>query len=175
MKQFLSVLIFLFLTVSSAHAIIINGDTTGEPTWNRPIQGGPTLSGVGTAVPYEVTAFSVDTSGSYLLEIITATSSWDTYLHLYTSFDPLDQLTGLIDGNDDGGIGFLSSLTSSLTSGTNYYAVVSGFSNSSFGSYSLEITGPGNVSVPTPTTLALMFLGVIGLGYSRRKHKYFSN
>ena len=54
---------------SMAGLLTVNGDTTGGPTFNRPIDNGNSapnsLSGVGTAVRYEITAFHVNTSGSY--------------------------------------------------------------------------------------------------------------
>jgi hypothetical protein len=79
------------------------GDTTGQPTWNRPIAGVPptSLSGVGTAVRYDVLSFNVDIAGSYLFN---GTSTYDNYGFLYQgAFDPAAQFTNVIIGNDDDG------------------------------------------------------------------------
>ena len=75
----------------------------------------------------------------------TTVASFDTYLHLYqTSFDPNAQLTNLVAGDDDGGAGLLSLINAAsdgpFTPGQ-YIVVVSGFSNGSFGTYTLEING----------------------------------
>jgi hypothetical protein len=163
---------FLAAPVSAAEVI---GDTTGEPTWNRPIGSGPSLSGVGTATPYDVISFNVDAAGDYVFSL---TSAFDNYLHLYQgSFDPNNQLANLLIGDDDGGGGLNASFNFGLLSGTSYFAIVSGFSNNSFGAYNLAITGPGNVSiggaVPEPTTWAMMLLGfgLIGGAMRRKKSK----
>ncbi len=117
----------------------ISGDTTGGPTFNRPIGGGPSLSGIGTNVPYQVIPFTVGADGSVRAETVAA--SYDTYLFVYTAFNPATPIAGLVDGDDDGGAGLLSRIDTNLVAG-NYLAVVSGFSNSSFGTFDLEIEGP---------------------------------
>lgn len=164
------------LVAAPASAAEIVGDTTGNPTWNRPVGGGPGLSGVGTATPYEAIPFTVDAAGNYVLALSALTANFDIYLHLYqNSFDPNNQLSNLLAGNDDGGPGLDSLLNFGLATGTSYFAVVSGFSNSDFGSYRLAVTGPGNVSiggaVPEPTTWAMMLIGFGFVGGAMRSAK----
>jgi len=74
--------------------------------------------------------------------------TFDGYLHLYEiAFDPTDQLTNLLAGDDDGpgGIG-TSEIEFALVTGTEYFLINSGFSATSSGSYTTTITGPGMVS-----------------------------
>ncbi|WP_232366778.1 PEPxxWA-CTERM sorting domain-containing protein [Alteripontixanthobacter muriae] len=150
------------------------GDTTGGPTWNRPVGSGPFLSGTGTDVPYEATSFTVDTASSYAFAV---TSAFDNYLFLYAnSFDPNNPLSNLLIGNDDAGPGLDAAFDFGLSTGVSYFAVVSGFANDDFGSYTLSINGPGNVTiangaVPEPTTWAMMLLGFGFIGGAMRSAK----
>lgn len=178
--SFAASLTFSAGVVSTANAatIEITGDTTGGTTWNRPFF--TSLSGIGTATPLQAIEFMVDTSGDYDFEILTSAADFDTYLHLYddNGFDPLDQFTGLQAFDDDGGVGLLSALSAtlgdntSLIAGVLYTIVVSGFNNADFGTFTLEISGPGNISttaVPLPAALPLFMAGFGGLMAFRRK------
>ena len=162
----------------SLQAVVINDTTLGGPTWNRPLAGVPPvgLSGVGTAVPYDVTAFTVDANGSYtFLSTGTTPVNWDNYAILYqTNFNAASPLTNVLVSNDDNpGIG-LAGFTISLTSGPNYFFVESGFGNADAGAYSLSITGPGNITlgsaseVPEPATAGLFALGGAALLLARK-------
>ncbi|MGF1634876.1 MAG: PEP-CTERM sorting domain-containing protein [Phycisphaerae bacterium] len=158
--------------VASAQAVtFFSGDTTGEPVFNRPLSL-TVLSGVGTAVPYEVTPMFVNTTGSYSVTTDTSgASAYDGYLLLYAgAFDPADPLDSLIAFNDDAGGFTLSSVTTSLDVGTQYFIVQTGFGNTDFGTYTGEIDGVGVASiglVPEPASLAAV--GLAGLGLVRRR------
>jgi hypothetical protein len=184
MKRFAFAAAMLAATVSTpalAGVIVINGDTTGGPTYNRPVGGVPPggLSGVGTAVRYAVNAFTVSVSGGYNF---LNTGSYDTYLGIHqTAFNPGNALQNAVAYNDD----FTGSLNSgftalALTAGTSYFAVSSGFSNSDFGAFTLRIEGPGDIlagggmaGVPEPAAWAMMIagFGLVGGAMRRRVTK----
>ena len=158
-----------------AGSITFSGDTTGQPTWNRTTSGEPptSLSGVGTAVPYQTWPFTVSAGGTYVLEIIAAVYG-DSFLSLYqTSFDPTSQFTNALSADDDSGVDLLSRIDYGLLVGTQYYMVVSGFDNDDFGTYTANISGPGDISltgvVPEPGTWLLLGAGMMGLWLLRRR------
>ncbi len=157
--------------VASAGTLTVNGTTAGGPTWNRPLAGNPPtgLSGVGTAVPYDVFGFVVDVAGAYdFLDVATNPTNWDNYLFLYqNAFNPAAPLTNVIIGNDDfptSNIGVSGFNGVSLATGVSYYLVTTGFANSDSGAYTATITGPGTPSlinqIPEPGSLALALAGV---------------
>ena len=167
--------LFAFAAPAAAETVVVTGDTTGAPTYNRPVSLF-SLSGVGVDNPYEVTSFTVDTTGTYSLAL--NSDVFDTFLSLYAgSFDPGDALTNLIALDDDSGPDFNSLLSFSLTAGTTYLAVATGFAPEDFGVYDLTIDGPGGITVgdsggvPEPASWAMMIggMGLAGGALRRRK------
>ena len=181
---FLAALAFSACVITPASAVTVLGATTlAGPTYNRPLAGAPPtgLSGVGTAVHYQVTPFTVSASGSYTF-LMTAIlpAGWDTYLGLHsTAFLPASALTNAIVYNDDFPSIGLSGFSANLLVGVSYFAVASGFENTDVGTYSLAINGPGNVNVggggqgavPEPTTWAMLLagFGIVGSALRRRR------
>ena len=163
---------------ASAGAQVFAGDTTGEPTFNRPVS--PTgLSGVGTAVPYEVFNVEVDTTGDYVVTMTQIDADFDTYLLVYSDFDPNSPLDNLLAGDDDLVFGVSSQVGTgsgygpgddplTLVVGQDYDVVATGFNNLDFGAYSLTFTGPGVVSI-VPEPAALSVAGLAGLALVRRR------
>ncbi len=168
--------------VTPAAAVTVIGSTNGAPTFNRPLAGTPPtlLSGVGTAVSYTVTAFTVTTSGSYSFLMTGLTPvNWDTYLGLHsTAFNAATPLVNAIVYNDDFPSIGLSGFTAALTAGTSYFAIATGFANTDSGRYSLEINGPGTVviggvgqgAVPETSTWGMLIagFGIVGAAMRRR-------
>lgn len=151
---------------SSANAIIatFTGTTVGAPTYNRGV-GCTALSGVGTATPYNAQTFTVPTSGTY--NILSSQSGWDGYLHLYQgSFTPGTPLVNCIASNDDFPDIGQSQILVSLTAGTTYILVTSGFSNTDAGVFNTTIDSLLSATVPTlsATSIALMVMALAMLG-----------
>ena len=105
-----------------ADTVVITGNTTGGPVFNRPNEGQPptSLSPSATAVHYRRVAFTVSAAGSYSLTLVStsfATNDFDPFLVLYTNnFNPnpaiqLDLANALV-ANDNGGGSSLRKLTS---------------------------------------------------------------
>lgn len=162
---------------SLAGVLNVTGNTTGQPAWNRPVGGTPPTppaSTVGTAVPYQVTQLYVTAPGSYdFMSTATVPAGWDNYAFLYQdSFNPAAPFANVLVGDDDSPIIGLAGFSYNLNPGTQYYFVETGFGNTDFGAYSLEVRGPGdiyNAVVPEPGQIAMMSLTVIGaLGYAGR-------
>ena len=163
---------------ATAATVVFNGDTTGDPTFNRPLTT-TSLSGVGTAVPYEVTGFTVNVAGSYQLNLdaLAASPLYDTFLALYSgSFNAASPLANILAVDDDGGPASNSQITFTLNTGVNYFAVATGFDNTDFGLYALTIAGPGTATrigstpaVPEPASWAMMLVGFGAVGYSLRR------
>lgn len=151
----------------------------GDGSWDRPIAGGPTISGLGP-VQFSVQAFTTDTTDIYDLS---SAQDYDGYIHLYAgSFDPTDQLANLIDGDDDGdgGIGTSDLDAVSLTAGVVYFLVTSAFAAGDVGTFTNTIEslnfdavitlldGSTNV-IPLPAAFPLFLAGLAGLGVARRR------
>jgi PEP-CTERM motif len=162
-----------------AGTTIFTGDTTGAPTYNRPIAGTPptTLSGIGSAVRYVVTPFTVSVSGNY--NFFNATG-YDSYLGIHrNAFSPANGLLNAIAYNDDfngtldGGFANLA-----LLAGVSYFAISTGFDSPDFGAFSLTVNGPGNIvriggggGVPEPATWAMLIFGFAGIGAALRRRR----
>ncbi|MEH2348372.1 MAG: hypothetical protein V7K55_10265 [Nostoc sp.] len=167
---------------SEAATVSYSGDTTNAPTFNRPetegFEGGtnpPTsLSSNGTAVPYYSQPFSVNTTGSY--DVVGFQDFLGIQFLYQNSFNSATPLVNLLNGNDpfpDENTSGFSGL--SLTANNQYFLVTTGFdnSNTSFGTFTNTITGPGNitlgstpVNVPEPSSIAsTIAFGIFGSSF----------
>lgn len=183
MKKIATLVLALAATVASTSAFagttVFTGDTTNGPTYNRPISGTPptVLSGVGTAVRYVVTPFTVSVSGNY--NFLNSAPTYDSYLGVHRNlFDPTNGLLNALSYDDDAGPGSDSQITGlALLAGVSYFAVSSGFANTDFGAFTLTIDGPGNIigagggGVPEPATWAMMIFGFAGIGAALRRRR----
>ncbi|WOJ92142.1 PEP-CTERM sorting domain-containing protein [Congregibacter variabilis] len=173
------VALMTLLIAPSSFATLIYSDTTvGGPIWQRPTDSGPSLS---NTVRYSLAGFFTDTSGLYTID---SAQSFDGYIHLYLgNFDPLDQLTNLLAGDDDFGSNASQIASQALLADTQYFLVTSGFGSSNQGTFTNTITADqgdpniqlgiidatgGGTGVPAPATVALLGLGLLGLRLRRK-------
>jgi PEP-CTERM motif len=180
MKKLATLVFALAATVASpafAGTTVFTGDTTAGPTYNRPLSGRPPtgLSGVGTAVRYVVTPFTVSVSGNYNF---LNSSVHDSFLGVHrNAFSPANGLLNALAYDDDAGPGSDSAITAlGLLAGVSYFAVSSGFANTDFGRFTLTIDGPGNIigaggGVPEPATWAMLIFGFAGIGVALRRRR----
>lgn len=145
---------------------IDHGDTAGSPT----LDVGAIYIDAGTSVPYDTVTFEVGAAGTYQF---LAMADFDSAIFLYQGgFDASAPTTNLVAHNNDllspDTSGFVYFLVPTVT----YTAVVTGFSDSEFGKYSLTIGGPGaiNVSaVPEPSTWLMLAFGLAAVTVARRR------
>lgn len=156
------------VTINNAPRNVTNysGDTTGDPTWNRPFADFSGLSSLATATPFESIPFFVDTTTTY--DLASFQSGWDGYVFIYQdNFDPNAPLVNGVAGNDDGtGVGDSLLFGVPLQANRQYFLVHTGFENPDFGPYSGTITNSSPDAtgraiigiVPEPGALALFAL-----------------
>ncbi|MGB1204219.1 MAG: hypothetical protein ACPG5B_01165 [Chitinophagales bacterium] len=100
-------------------------DGTG-PQFDRPNGGG--CSGPANHY-YDALDFHVSADGNYTFTVssVVEGNSGDTYVFIYTSFDPASPCDNLVVGNDDAS-GLLSEIITPLVAGTSYVLVTTVFS-----------------------------------------------
>lgn len=177
----------LFGLVAQAAAVdvpIAGSLAVTDPVYNRTTSGAPPagLSAVGTAVSYDVFPFFVTANNTYLLETLSAAfttgTADDTFISVYrNTFNPAAALTNVVAADDDAGPGNLSTLSTALLAGTQYFLVVTSFANAQFGPYTGHLnstTALGQVvlgAVPELPTSVLMLTPLVigGLVAARRR------
>jgi hypothetical protein len=122
------------------------GNTTGKPTYTRPnpfLQVGGSCTNSYDIVNFESYKFKASISGTYIFSTC-GNASWDTFLALYQgTFNPSGGCLGnnAIAANDDA-CSYQSTLNVNLIAGQEYTLVVSAYSSSSFGAYTVSISNP---------------------------------
>lgn len=185
----------LSLAILSIAAVAANAQTltwsgaitANDPVYNRTFSDGTGLSGVGTAVGYDVQLFHVSASGSYVFE---SNQTWDGMIFVYeNAFNAATPLANWKAGDDDtfggftlipgGGGSRIAPPTNgfgsmNLVAGVQYFAITASFNNGGTGSYTNAIGGgPGTViagAVPEPMTMTVLALGAVA-ALRRRNRK----
>jgi len=152
MKMIVAFAVLASVLAAPVAAVTINGDTTSGATWTRTKAGKPptqlkTGSGY-VAIPFEATEFHVTASDNY--NFLISGAGYDTFMNLYQgAFNPTAQFDGVLISNDDFSESiYTSGFSFDLVAGTSYFAVVTGYDDTQFGAYVLDINGgSGNVSL----------------------------
>jgi hypothetical protein len=162
--------LFMGLTQTArADLVTWTGNTSGGPTFDRPFADFSDFSPNGSQVAYRTHTFTVDMAGDY--SMVATGLAFDTFLFLYqNSFDPMSPLDNGVAGNDDAVSLNTSGFESSLSVGTSYVLVMTGFSSDQAGAYSITIAGPGVITaVPEPSAWLMLALGLAAVAYTQRR------
>lgn len=121
-------------------------DPADGVVWNRPLETGTGLSSVGVGVSYHVYGpFTVDVTGSYTFS--SSQSGFDGFIFIYqNAFNPSTPLVNYVAGDDDSVGTNTSLITTTLTAGTTYFFITTGFDPADFGSFTTTVTGAGTVT-----------------------------
>lgn len=166
----------LALALPASAAFYID-DTTGSPTYDRPLVDFSGLSAIGEDVAYDVFSFSVSADGLYTVRSFAAGlrqgDPWDQMIFLYaSSFDPSAPLLNGVIASDDfnGNIG-VSGFDIALSTGIAYYLVTTSYYPEDTGRYLNVVRGPGEIlpAVPEPDTYALLAMGLFAVAFAVRR------
>lgn len=153
----LRLLLLMLSVVSLAPAWTFNySDTTStEPFWFRPAEDLSSVPIIGLS-RYSAQSFVAPTTATYIINsVATNPLAWDNFIVLYQgSFNAGAALANAIAANDNfGGVG-QSRITASLTAGTTYHLVTTGYWLFSSGDFSNSIS-----NTPEPATWLLLAFG----------------
>lgn len=159
------------LVVPATLTNTVNGSLVSGSTYVRGSGDNTTTYTASRPVFYKTYTFVASTSGAQTFTTtaaaLTPGDPDDTYLSFYqTAFNPDAPATNFLHGDDDGGVGFLSSFTQTLVEGTTYIVVVGTFSTGVTGTFTLSSTanvfsGGTNQWFTTATDGAPIFTGEI--------------
>jgi hypothetical protein len=132
--------------------------TEYSPTFVRP-------GGGSSSYYYQAVQVTVYTAGTYTFA---STSTMDTYGYFYRDrVDPSYPSWNLITSDDDSGGQGQFRITVTLSYGQTYVLVVTTFSSSTTGSFSVIASGPASLGLtsitPTPTTIGLSPMEITGI------------
>ena len=124
----------------------VNGILVSGPTYIRGGGDNVTLYSASRPVFFKTYTFVAPASTNVTFETtaaLFAIGDDDTYLSLYqNTFNPTVPETNFLRGDDDSGIGFLSSLSQTLVAGTTYIIVVASFYTEDTGTFTLKSGTP---------------------------------
>jgi hypothetical protein len=147
-----------------------------DSTYNRVTGNCTTLSGLGTAVPFDLVNITNNSGSAGSITIATqlvggaaCTDANDTFMTLYSTFTPATPLANCLALNDDisGATNRCSRLTFPLNAGESRTVVVAGFNNASEpdGLFTYEVNFAGTTGTPGGSgTLSLSNTGNVAFG-----------
>lgn len=150
-QRLLATLCGLVLWTGAAQAVdvTVSGSLdAGSPTFNRPTNRAGFPASANTSLPYAVVPFRTGASGGAYTFTVGAGTAFDSFLALYSSFDPANPLANILTADDDGaGYPHARVTAASLNANTSYYLVITSFSSNPdavyplYGNYSLTLSG----------------------------------
>lgn len=151
-------LLLLMLSVVSlapAWTFTYSDTTATEPFWFRPAEDLSSVPIIGLS-RYSAQSFVAPTTATYYLSsVATNPLAWDNFIVLYqASFNAGTPLSNAIAANDNFGGAGQSRITASLTAGTTYHLVTTGYWLFASGDFSNSIS-----NTPEPATWLLLAFG----------------
>lgn len=147
-------------------AAVVAGALDGTyPTWNRISDRSNGLGGfvdsANDTLPYEVLEIRTTVAGDVLTATMQGATQFDSFLALYSAFNPATPQANILAANDDsGGYPHAQLTKSALAANISYFLVITSYSNTAnpvyplYGSYGLNLGGSFTV-VPKGTTTAV--------------------
>ncbi len=135
------------LVVPAIQTNTSSGTIVVGPTYNRgtgtTTYVAATAGAVGSSVYFRTISFVAPTTVAVTFTItaanLTPGTADDTYMAIYqTAFNPASPATNFLRADDDAGVGALSQFTQNLVAGNTYIIVVSTYSNTVTGTFSLQ-------------------------------------
>jgi len=175
-KSLLTILLGICLIPGFSQTVYNGTLTNTDPTFNRPNEGIPptTLSGVGTAVSYDLIPILISSTG---LTDISSNSSWDNFLILYGTggFTPATPLTNALVANDDL-VSSSAGFTYNFTSTGIYYLVICSFKNGVIGSHTVTLTPTTVLPIKLKSFTAIKSAGnIISLNWASESENNLSS
>ena len=158
----ISASLFCF-SVGADAAAVVTGTLDGTyPKWNRisdrPDGLGGYVDSANDKLPYEVLEIKTSLSRDTLTAAIQGSTQLDSFLALYSTFNPVAPQSNILAADDDsGGYPHAQLTISGLAANTSYYLVISSYSDTTnsvyplYGTYALNLGGSFTV-VPKVTT-----------------------
>lgn len=157
-RNILAVLATLLLWTGSTEAanISVAGSLDGNsPTFNRRTDRDGNPASTNTGMPYAVIPFTTGSIGGTVSATVSIATQFDSFLTLYSSFDPANPQNNILAADDDSG-GYPHALLSrsGLAANTSFVLVVTSYSGQAdtvfplYGSYALTISGDVSNNLP---------------------------
>lgn len=141
------------LSILSGNAAALDFSVNGQlssasPTFNRPTDRSGWPDSANDMLPYNVIEIRTGALGGTLAAVVDPASQFDSFLALYSTFDPANPRDNLLQADDDSGVYPHAALTQTgLAANTSYFLVVTSYANNPdavfplYGTFGLELSG----------------------------------